>query len=139
VQPQESGGDELYFSVTEYPAKGSPKHYQVPSFPSHWLSKYLPNVKDIVLWKSSSSQCESADLLITLVEEDLAPWNIDDALGSVSLKVECINGKAVETWSVPDDKTASKIPSKQGAFTFDGQGAKYQAQFSIQINKTTKP
>lgn len=132
VQQQEEGGDELYISVTEFPSKGKPLHYQVPSFPTHWLSKYLTNVKDIILWKKSSEACEPADLLITLVEEDLVPWNMDDSLGSIELKVECQNGKAVQKWVTTDQRTANKLLDKEGVFTFDGQGAKYRAEFSLE-------
>ena len=139
IKQQESGGDELYISVTEYPAKGTPVHYQVPSFPTHWLSKYLVNVKDIVIWKKNSVQCTPADLLITLVEEDFEPWNMDDSLGSVALKVECVNGTAVEKWSIPDQKTTAKINNETGAFTFDGDGAKYRAQFTVEKNIKLAP
>ncbi len=138
IQQQEKGGDELYISVTEYPAQGKPIHYQVPSYPTHWLSKYITNVKDVVIWKKTDAKCEGAELLITLVEEDFVPWNMDDSLGSVALKVECVNGKAIEKWSIPDQKTAEKISNENGAFTFKGKGAQYKALFTIESKAIAK-
>src|SRR5579872_6885041 len=69
VHQQEKHGDELYFSVTEVPRdakweKGKfrlPKHYQVPTYPSHWLSKYSDKIHDVVLWKKTVAGCESTD------------------------------------------------------------------------------
>ncbi|MBS0288107.1 MAG: hypothetical protein JSR17_12480 [Proteobacteria bacterium] len=136
VKTQEKGGDELFISVSEFPAQGKPLHYQIPSYPTHWLSKYLVNVKDVVLWKKQSSTCMPAELLITLVEEDFEPWNMDDAIGSLELKIDCVNGKAVEKWTIPTQKSGANVTQQGNTFTFEGDGAKYKATFSIDSNKT---
>src|SRR5690349_20024732 len=86
---QEKSGDELYISITEYSKNNLPRNYQVPAFPSHWLSQYVNNVKDAVLWKKDLKECEDAELLITLVDEHIQPWNVDDSLGSLKLKLSC--------------------------------------------------
>ncbi len=135
VHPQEKRGDELYISVTEFPTQSNPRHYQVPSYPSHWLSKYASSIKDVVIWKKDLEGCEPVDLLITLVEEDFAPWNIDDTLGSVELKVKCVNGKAEEEWMIPDAKTTVKIKSEPNTtFQFKGENAEYHAVFKLERN-----
>ncbi len=138
IRQQEKSGDELYISVTEFPTVGSPSHYQIPSYPTHWLSKYLTNVKDVVIWKKNLNHCEPIDLLISLVEEDFAPWNMDDSLGSVQLKVQCVNGKAVEQWTIPNSKDTSKVSNDNNAFTFTGEGANYKATFSLEDNISPK-
>jgi hypothetical protein len=132
IHPQEKRGDELYISVTEFPAQETARHYQVPAYPTHWLSKYVKNIKDVVIWKKSLSHCEPIDLLITLVEEDFAPWDLDDSLGSVQLKVECVNGKSVEKWVIPDPKTTAKITDQESAFSFTGENAEYRAIFKLE-------
>ncbi len=139
IKQQEMAGDELYISVTEFPTVGSPYHYQVPAFPTHWLSKYLSNVKDVVIWKKNLNQCEPIDLLITLVEEDFEPWNMDDSLGSVQLKVQCVNGKAVEQWTIPDSKNTAKDSKDNNAFSFTGEGVNYKATFTLEDTITPKP
>lgn len=132
VHQQEKRGDELYLNITEFPAQSKAHYYQVPSYPSHWLSKYAASIKDVVIWRKSLNQCEPINLLITLVEEDFAPWNVDDTLGSVELKIECVNGKAVETWSIPNPKNTVQIKSQKNAFSFQGSNAEYHAIFKLE-------
>ncbi|MBI2791971.1 MAG: hypothetical protein HYX61_08435 [Gammaproteobacteria bacterium] len=138
VKTQEKYGDELYISVTEFPLNKKASHYQIPAFPSHWLSKYLHNVKDVVIWQKSLNQCEPVNLLISLVEEDLTPWNIDDTLGSVELKVECVNGKAVEKWVIPDPKNTTKTKDDGNEFSFSGENAEYKAIFKVESTSLPK-
>lgn len=132
LRAQEKGGDELYFNVTEFPVQSKARHYQVPSYPSHWLSKYANSIKDVVIWKKTLEACEPVDLLITLVEEDFAPWNVDDTLGSIELKIKCVNGKAQEEWVIPDAKNTVKIEGKKNAFQFTGDNAQYEAIFKLE-------
>lgn len=138
LHAQEKSGDELFISVTEFPMQENPIHYQVPNFPSHWISKYLPNIKDVVVWKKTLKQCEPVDLLISLVEEDLPPWNVNDLLGSVELKIKCVNGKPQEEWLIPDPKNTSKITSESNAFSFTGKNAEYHAVFKLEDTISNK-
>lgn len=131
VRPQEERGDELYISITEFPKNGLPKNYKVPPFPSHWLSQYLNNFKEMTLWRKSFNECEPLDLLITLVEEDSQPWDPDDSLGSVKLEISCINGKLDEKWNIPNAEKVAKINEKKNAFHFKGNNAEYDIQFSL--------
>lgn len=132
IQTQEKGGDELFISVTEFPTQENARHYQIPAYPTHWLSKYLKNVKDVVIWQKSLNHCEPIDLLISLVEEDFAPWDLDDSLGSVELKVECVNGQSVEKWIIPDTKNTVKINGNDNGFSFTGHKAEYRAIFKLE-------
>jgi len=140
IQEQEKSGDELYFSVTEVPLdkkweKGKfplPKHYQVPAFPSHWLSKYADKIHDVTLWKKTGKGCESTDVLFSLVEEDTPPWNLDDLLGSVKLQMRCENGKTVTHWEIPDSKITASVPQKSNTFSFTGDGAEYSGTFKVE-------
>ncbi|MBS0290373.1 MAG: hypothetical protein JSS07_10130 [Proteobacteria bacterium] len=132
IKTQEKGGDELFISITEFPLGKSSAHYQIPSPPSHWLSKYLNNVKDVVIWKKQSNQCEPLNLLITLVEEDYAPWNLDDSLGSVELKITCVGGKAVEQWTIPDKDATRVLNGQDNAFIFNKDNAQYKAVFQLE-------
>jgi hypothetical protein len=137
ITDQEKKGDELFFSITEYPQKASPSHYQVPSFPTHWLSHHLEHVKDIVLWKKDVTQCQNVELFISLVEEDLEPWDLNDALGSVQLKIQCENGKMTSKWEITEKESTKKIENKDSEFTFSDGKALYKAVFKLENSKTS--
>lgn len=141
IQPQEESGDELYITVTEFAKNEKPRNYQVPSFPSHWLSKYLNNFKQIVIWKKEIKECKPIDLLITLVEQDAQPIDLDDSLGTVKLKINCNDGKIEQQWVVGKSNEVTKIPNQKNAFTFHKDKAKYNMRFSLEqlnVRQTNK-
>lgn len=131
VQNQEQQGDELFFHITEFPEKSKPKHYYIPNRPAHWLSKHLDQVQNINLWQKSA-QCENTEVLISLVEEDVEPWNINDLLGSVLLKVKCVDGKISKEWFIPDPNITMNSSMESNVFQFQGKKAKYKATFSLE-------
>jgi hypothetical protein len=132
VHTQEESGDELYLSITEYSKNHLPRNYQIPAFPSHWLSQYATHVKDALVWTKDFKECEDVELLITLVEEDVLPWNADDSLGSVKLKLTCQAGKMQGQWVIPNSETVSKIPNQKDKFSFSGNNGLYNLQFSLE-------
>lgn len=129
-KPQEKSGDELYISVTEFPKEKKPKNFQVPQFPSHWLSNHLQKFREVTLWQHKMQECEPIDLLISLVEKDVQPWDIDDSLGSVKLRLSCNKGKLATEWIPLNDK-AKNLPKTKDTFTFTGDEGEYQLQFSV--------
>jgi len=133
LEPQESNRDEIYFSITEYLQDQSSRHYQIPSFPTHWLSSHLQKITDIVLWQGEISECQPIDVVFSLVEKDFKPWNIDDLLGTLKLKIQC-QGEAITTQWITSDKRVLKSQN-EGVFLFHGDGAKYQASFSLEKSK----
>lgn len=137
IHAQEKGGDELYFSITEFPSKGRPSHYQIPEFPSHWLSEHLKGVQNVILWEKASKECEPVKVIISLVEEDLPPWNIDDLLGSIELNVKCENGKLATQWNIPNKENTAVIGNVNNAFSFSGKNAEYHAIFSFEKRALT--
>jgi hypothetical protein len=134
IHTQEANGDELYFSVTEFPAKERGTHYQVPTYPTHWLSQYVDKIKNVVLWQKTITGCQDVTVLISLVEEDIPPWNVDDLLGSVELKIKCKEGKFTTQWVIPNTGITSKI--RNDAFSFTGSNAEYHAVFRLENGKS---
>lgn len=132
IKAQEKGGDELHVSVTEFPKEGKPSHYQIPNFPSHWLSPYLYNVKNLTLWQKNMKSCTDVKVVFSLVEEDLAPWNTDDLLGAVTLDLKCEQGKMVSSWSIPNNNITEKVEKKPGEFVFKGEKAEYNLNFQVE-------
>ncbi|MGE3319248.1 MAG: hypothetical protein AB7I18_08115 [Candidatus Berkiella sp.] len=137
IHAQEKSGDELYFSVTEFPENKAPRHYRIPSYPTHWMSDHLKNVKNIVLWQRSYPTCEKTDVLISLVEADLPPWNVDDLLGAVEFKVTCEQGQMKTEWKVPNKENTAPILNHDGAFSFTGDHSEYHAIFKLDESKIT--
>lgn len=131
IHAQEQSGDELYFNITEFPENKPARHYRIPSYPSHWMSDYLKNVKNLTLWQKSYSQCEKTDVIISLVEADLPPWNVDDLLGSVEFKVTCEQGKMHTNWVIPNKENTAKILNSESAFAFTGDHSEYHAIFKL--------
>lgn len=135
IKSQEKSGDELYISVTEFPKDGTPKHYQIPSFPTHWLSEHLSSIKDVTLWERSSKGCADNKVVFSLVEEDIPPWNLNDLIGSVVLEMKCENGKQSHTWTIPNPSVTEPVEGVKDAFIFKGDNARYQAFFGFSKNK----
>ena len=137
IHAQEKSGDELYFTVTEFPENKAPRHYRIPSYPTHWMSDYLKNVKNITLWQKSFATCEKTDVLISLVEADLPPWNVDDLLGSVEFKVTCDKGALKTQWSIPNKENTAAILKQDGAYSFTGDHSEYHTLFKVDESKIT--
>lgn len=137
IHAQEKSGDELYFTITEFPEKKPPRNYRIPSYPTHWMSEYLKNVKNITLWHQSFETCEKTDVLISLVEADLPPWDVDDLLGSVELKITCDQGKMKTEWFIPNKANTAAILNHEGAFSFTGEHSEYHTILKLDESKIT--
>ena len=142
IKSEEKNGDELFFSVTEIPKTPAfgkqpfelPRHFQIPSYPTHWLSAHLQKVTDIILWKKTMKTCEPMDVLVSLVEQDNIPWDMNDLLGSFELKLRCERGQLTTEWVIPDTKNTSFTGTSKNAFSFTGAKANYQTEFKLELN-----
>ena len=136
-QLAEERGDEIYFSVTAYPSEKRPgTTSRVPVFPLHWLSKNLDDVRNITMWEQTIKDGSAVQLIISLVEQDLPPWNIDDHLGSVKLTLTNKGGNLTKKWSLPNYNDDTKVNRNSSSntspnFTFKGEGATYNAKFVV--------
>jgi len=52
IQMGEQHGDEVYLMITEYPDKGKPQTYHVPTHPLYWPAEHLEKINNIKLWES---------------------------------------------------------------------------------------
>lgn len=131
----EADGDELYFSVTEYSSTAVPVISRIPHFPTYWLAKQLPAVKDVSLWEGTIKDSESVLLIFTLLEQDLPPWNSDDHIGSVQVKLTNQDGILKSKWGKPSFKDQPKIiQSEVGVpkFTLFGNNSEYALLFKVE-------
>lgn len=132
IHAQEQQGDELYFSVTEYSTTGKADHYQVPDFPTHWLSEHLSKVHDVVLWQRPLEKDEAVELIISLVERDVPPWNVDDLFGSVKLKLKWEGTQLKKEWSIPNQSNTTKVDDHVNAFSLTGDEGEYHLVLKVE-------
>lgn len=120
VVANERGDDELYINVTAFHSDGKFTTYTVPGgdkptlghygsrFPAgppripqaYWPAKALSKVKDIPLWKGDVTKDSAVQLVVALVEHDIPPWNLDDMIGSVKIKIGMEKGQLSANWTV---------------------------------------
>ena len=135
IKSTEERGDELYFSITEYSTKVHPRHYVVPAFPSHWLSDQLEKVNNIELWTRKLQEDEAVTVLVSLIESDAPPWNVDDLIGTVKLKAINHNEQIKTQWQIPNDKYAKKLGGSDNSFSLTGDGGQYHISLSLSTNQ----
>ncbi len=132
----ERTGDELYFTITEYPSKGHPKILRVPMFPLHWLSRDLNNVNNVLLWKGPITDESSVLLILSLLEQDLPLIGIDDHLGSVQVKIANTNNKIITAWGQPnfvDQPKVEQTRTNTPDYLLFGGNGEYAVKFKINV------
>lgn len=125
VRTAEKRGDELYISVTEYGSSTAPINYLVPEFPMHWLSRRLEEVKNVTLWANSFKEGEGAAVIFSLIERNMPPWDLDDLIGTIKLKVRNTNGKLKKQWVLPHQKGFQVIQADKNEFILKSDAAEY--------------
>lgn len=128
---QEERGDELYFNITEYSNMTAPRFYQVPRFPTHWLSQYLEKVQNVTLWEKNLQDGESVQIIFSLVERDAPPWNVDDLIGSVKLNLRLERNELKREWRIPNKEITSPVEGKNTSYYFEGDDGKYRVKFRL--------
>mgnify|MGYP007073223540 CR=1 FL=1 len=129
-QTSEQQGDELYIDVTVYPSKGKATHFQVPQYPLSWPSRALNELTEVKLWGDALKEGESVTLIVSLVEQDSPPWDTDDLIGSLRVRLKNNAGDLESTWSVPNRTDAPvSINTKHGPakrFHLTGDNSRYE-------------
>lgn len=111
VSAQESR-DEIYFLVSDLNAKKKvlytvPGHKhpfvrnQPPPHPNYsmshphqfWTDKTLSDVHNVTLWSRPLTNNTGTQLVISLIEFDTPPWDVDDTLGSIKLNLKNSNNQ----------------------------------------------
>ncbi len=128
-------GDDLYFEVTQFPTEGEPGDSRIPLYPLHWLSNQLDEVKDLVLWTGVIKEGESTKLTLSLVDQEIPPWEPDDLIGGAQLILKNAKGELNKAWSVPPFAKAKEVELINGTypqrFVFKGDGSLYDVSFSV--------
>ncbi|MDF2866781.1 MAG: hypothetical protein K0S11_251 [Gammaproteobacteria bacterium] len=134
VKQQERRGDELYFDIAEYTKDGLQQFYRVPEKPIHLLSSHLDKIKDFKLWHNTLKDGESAQVVVSFIEEDYSPWDLDDLIGVVKLRIKNEGGKLIAHWSMPNTTNKGLLlnqDNKQHRFVLTGSSANYQLDLQL--------
>jgi uncharacterized protein with FMN-binding domain len=134
IKTASTGGDKLYFSVSEYSTKVTPELARFPEFPLHWLSKDLPKVKNLLLWKGTVHAKESVLLIFSLIEQELLPFEPDNHIGSAQVKLAIKDDKLSVIWGQPHFRDQPKVEqanAKLPDFIMFGDNSKYKVEFKI--------
>ncbi len=125
IRTTEKGGDELYFSVTEYSTKERPRNYLIPEYPMHWLSANLKDIKNVSLWDKIIKEGEGISVIFSLIEQESPPWFLDELIGTVKLKIRNEKGALKSEWIIPNQKDTQAVKKHANEFIFDGYAAQY--------------
>lgn len=133
LKSSETHGDELYFAITEYSSHGDSHHSRVPQYPMRWLSKDVSEIKDVTLWQGKVDNEEGIEILLSLIEMDVAPWNIDDLVGTVKVKFKVDNNSIYCDWfkhsHIPI--TSANFTRIEKEFYLNRDGATYNVIISL--------
>lgn len=133
----EARGDELYFNITQYSNFKDKLESRIPEYPMHWLSKQLTSLKNVVLWQGELKERERIRLVLSLLDQDLQPWDLDDAIGAAEVHLLNQKGKLKIQWGVPKfDKNNKEVEMLKRAvpqrYVFKGDGSRYDVAFSVE-------
>lgn len=125
-------GDRLYFDIAEYRQGELQQFYRIPKKPVHFLSQAIEKVKDVTLWRGTVKEGQAVDLAISLIEEDFPPWNLDDLIGVIKVKLQNNAGKLTTDWRMPNKgQLISSRLAEQVRFRLTGSGADYKVDLQL--------
>lgn len=134
IKQSEKGGDELYLAITVYPSKGRPSQTYFPKQPLYWPSKHIDRIKPTSIWDKRLFDGDGATVIIALIERDTPPWNIDDLVGEVQLKLRN-NAKGLDSqWTVLTRGAEGKLSGDGNEHVADlkGPGGHYQLTLKLE-------
>ncbi len=134
VKQQEVISDELYFDIAEYTKNGLQQFYRVPEKPLHLSARHLNKIKDFKLWHNTLKEGESMQVVISFIEEDNSPWDLDDLIGIIKLRLQNKEGQLITDWNVVNTSNngwSLNKDDKQRRFVLTGSGANYQLDLKL--------
>lgn len=152
----EKKNDEIYFSIIEYTsAHNASKYYTMPysshkhrhfSSPHtsntghpifHWNSSDFHKLNNIRIWSQKLAPGQGVELYLSVVEHDTPPWDLDDSIGAIKIKLLNRQGKLLSRWSylggaqAGNQHVTSNDAIKMHHYVFSGSGAKYHISFYL--------
>lgn len=142
IESTEQYGDQLYFMAAEYHGSEPGRRYTVPKPHAFWSADHLNKVKNVTLWHDKLEEGESVTLVFQLLERDIAPFDVDEPVGTAQVKLQNVKGKLAIEWHtlrdlslVPLAKTPGKL-NRHEKIVFRGAGGVYNLDFVAALNYT---
>jgi len=136
IQVQENDGDELYFDISVLRGEKAKHYFRIPANPTHWPSQLMDKISNVTLWSEPLKNGETVILIMSLMESDAKPFNPDDLIGLVRVKLKNVNGVLQTNWSMPNryDSPGKNENQKRNIHKFDmlGEGAHYDVYLSLE-------
>jgi hypothetical protein len=160
LKTNESTSDEIYFSIAEFSSSNKAdkdKFYSIPGFITykhphysnvypintsqhralHWDSEKLEQLQPEILWKSNIKDNQSVKIFLSVVEHDAEPWDHDDIIGAIEIRITNKQGKLQSEWGFLNDEISEKTASSNDgsgqleSYLFKGSDAKYQISYYL--------
>ena len=90
------------------------------------------------LWEGLLQNKEAIQLVVSLIEQDMPPWDLDDHIGSVKITLANDNGKLQTKYSIPNFQDQPEViqpNSKYPLFILKGDGSQYKVAFEVKQKK----
>ena len=131
----EKNGDEVYLAITEFRHGGKNRHYTVPQFPLYWPSDALAQISALKIWKTALGPGESTEVVVSFIEHDMPPWNTDDMIGGIKIKMVNDKGSLKTHWMPISNETKEQTLAIKGdavhRYELTGEGGDYQVDFEL--------
>ncbi len=132
----EKVGDEIYVGITEFNSNGKNSYYTIPQSPVYWPSESLTQIHSLQVWQGKLIDAQSTEVIISLIEQDTPPWDLDDLIGVVKVKMINQAGKLSYQWY--QDGQLLKQNKSSIKVILHGSAGLYKAELSLFLRDSTK-
>lgn len=132
----EKNGNEIYVGISEFNSNGKNRYYTIPQSPVYWPKKSVMQISNFQLWQGKLPAGGATEVIISLIEKDTPPWDLDDLIGIVKVKMINKGGKISYEW-YQDNKLISKKNAKVTVLLKSSEGD-YKATLSLIMRDNTK-
>lgn len=132
----EKAKDEVYVSVSEFNSNGKNRYYTIPQSPVYWPEKSVNQISNFQLWQGKLPAAAATEVVISLIEQDTPPWNLDDLISVIKVKMMNDAGQLHYEW-YQDGKLIGRQKDKISIHLIGHDGI-YKANLSLIMRNSTK-
>lgn len=136
IKKTEKDKDEIYVSVSEFNSNGKNRYYTIPQSPVYWPDKSVNQISNFQLWQGKLPAKGATEVIISLIEQDTPPWNLDDLIGVIKIKMMNDAGQLRYEW-YQDGKLIGRQKDKISIHVMGHEGI-YKANLSLIMRNSTK-
>ena len=122
--------------MSEFNSNGKNRYYTIPQSPVYWPDKSVNQISNFQLWQGKLPAKGATEVIISLIEQDTPPWNLDDLIGVIKIKMMNDAGQLRYEW-YQDGKLIGRQKDKISIHLM-GQEGIYKANLSLIMRNSTK-